>query len=62
MDFSLFNKYSQEFIDDHIFNMTTLGFNVIPDFFSADQCEFLRNKLEKTIDDYVPLINLKEVF
>jgi ectoine hydroxylase-related dioxygenase (phytanoyl-CoA dioxygenase family) len=57
MDFSKFEKYSKEFMEEHVFNMTTLGYNVIPDFFNAELCDFLRKRLEKAIDDYVPYDN-----
>ena len=54
MEFSNFSKYPKTFIDDHVFNMTTLGYNVIPDFFKPEQCDFLRTRLEKAIKEYVP--------
>ena len=54
MQFSHFEKYSKEFMEDHVFNMTTLGYNVIPDFFNTEVCDFLRNKLEQAISEYVP--------
>ena len=55
MNFSHFEKYSKEFIDNHVFNMTTLGFHVILDFFDSEQCGFLRNRLENAIDEYKPI-------
>ena len=52
MDFSLFSFYSDQFIRDHIFNMKTVGYNVISNFFEADQCDFLKEKLESEIKNY----------
>ncbi|MES2514152.1 MAG: phytanoyl-CoA dioxygenase family protein [Bacteroidota bacterium] len=54
MEFSHFEKYSKEFIHDHVFNMNTLGYNVIEDFLTQENCNFLRERLEKAISEYVP--------
>ncbi len=54
MEFSHFEKYSNEFIHDHVFNMNTLGYNVIEGFLSEEQCSFLRDRLEKVVNEYVP--------
>jgi ectoine hydroxylase-related dioxygenase (phytanoyl-CoA dioxygenase family) len=48
-------KLSEELINDHIFKMITLGYSVIENFITEDECTYLRTKLEKTIEEYQPV-------
>ncbi len=57
MEFSQHKTYSAEFIGDHTFKMNTLGYNVIEGFLSEEQCDYLRNKLEIAISQYIPFDN-----
>lgn len=44
-------------MQDHIFSMTSMGFSIIDDFLSEAECNHLRSRLEKAIDEFVPFEN-----
>ena len=57
MDFSNSKLYEEELLKDHIFNMNTLGYSVIENFLTEEQCDYLRTQLELSIERYVPSNN-----
>lgn len=54
MDFIKFKLYDKERIEDHIFHMESRGYDVFEDFLDEKTCDFLRQNLEKVINEYVP--------
>jgi ectoine hydroxylase-related dioxygenase (phytanoyl-CoA dioxygenase family) len=54
MEFLNFDTYTKEFMADHVFNMNTLGYNVIESFFTDEESAYLRQKLENAISEYIP--------
>ena len=57
MNFSNFDLFSKELIDYHVFNVKTLGFSVIDNFFNDAICSDLKLRLEKAIEQYSPVNN-----
>jgi ectoine hydroxylase-related dioxygenase (phytanoyl-CoA dioxygenase family) len=48
------NQLSNESLEGHLFNMKTLGYNVIKNYYTLDFCNALKNALEKEVENYIP--------
>lgn len=55
-------KLPDNFIQEHIYKMSTLGFSVISDFLSLENCDFLRGRLEIAIQQYQPIVKSERSF
>lgn len=51
------NQLSNESLESHLFNMNTLGYSVIRNYYSIDFCNELKIALEKEVENHVPFDN-----
>ena len=56
MNFSSQKIFSSELIDNHIFNLKSLGYSVIDNFFNSEVCHYLKERLDVAINEYKPLL------
>src|SRR5574343_1203300 len=62
MNFTNFPLFSLDVLNSHVYKMKTLGYSVVNDFFSEETCFYLREHLEKAIDDYRPVNESKRSY
>lgn len=48
------NQLSNEFMENHLFNMKTLGYSIYKNYYDIDFSIKLKNALEKEVENYVP--------
>jgi ectoine hydroxylase-related dioxygenase (phytanoyl-CoA dioxygenase family) len=47
-------SYSEKIIKEHEYLIQTRGYNVFPDFYSDEECEYLKLRLHAAVESYVP--------
>jgi ectoine hydroxylase-related dioxygenase (phytanoyl-CoA dioxygenase family) len=54
MDFSKYTLFPEEFVNELVYSMQTVGYYVIEDFYDESICNYLKDILENAIDNYKP--------
>jgi len=54
MDFSKLQLFSSDIINEHVFNLETVGYTLVENFFDVEYCDYLKEQLQKAIDEFVP--------
>jgi ectoine hydroxylase-related dioxygenase (phytanoyl-CoA dioxygenase family) len=57
MEFNKNKIYDDLRIEEHVFHMESRGYDVFEDFLDEATCNYLKEKLEKTIEEFVPFEN-----
>jgi ectoine hydroxylase-related dioxygenase (phytanoyl-CoA dioxygenase family) len=57
MEFNKNKIFDDLRIQEHVFHMESRGYDVFEDFLNEEVCDYLKDKLQKTIDEFVPYDN-----
>lgn len=55
MEFKNKKLYSKQDMDEHKYLIDTVGYNVFPNFFTEEECEYLKVRLFEAVNEYKPL-------